>query len=265
VPELPEVEFCRRALERWALGRRITRIDLVDPRSVRARREDRPSSGGATLGHLEGAECGRVERHGKRMLWHVGGAALLLHLGMTGKWTLREGPFEKVRIHLQDGAVLRFSDPRLLGGVVPCTLATGREMLSAGLGPDALGPLPPLRGKRAVKVAIMDQSAVAGLGNLHAAEALWRARIDPRLPSDALGDRHAALEQAIHAQLAWAMSLDEGAEEITYTEEAGAPNPFPIYGQRGRPCPRCATPVDSFRQAGRTTWWCPGCQGGWRL
>lgn len=194
------------------------------------------------------------------MLWLVGDTALLLHLGMTGKWTLREGPFEKVRMTLDDGTVLRFSDPRLLGGVVPCSLPDGRAMLGEGLGPDALGPLPTLRGKRAVKVAIMDQAVVAGLGNLHAAEALWRARIDPRVPAEALGGRHAALEAAIHAQLAWALSLDEASEEITYTEEAGAPNPFPVYGQKGRPCPRCATPVASFPQAGRTTWWCPTCQ-----
>lgn len=268
MPELPEVEFCRRTLARWSAGRRVTRVEVLDPRSVRARREDRPTAGDPRgTERLEEVVGGVPEvpvRHGKRLLWRFGPRALLLHLGMTGKWSRGPRPAHaKVGLGLDDGETLWFSDPRLLGGVVPTDTARGEQMLHEGLGPDAWDePFPRLSGRRAVKQVLLDQSVVAGLGNLHAAEALWRARLHPARPAGDLGPaEQARLAEGVHTQLETVLGWFGDEDHITYVEERGAPNPFPLYQRGGEPCPRCGTPITSFPQGGRTTWWCPGCQG----
>ncbi|MDP2311383.1 MAG: DNA-formamidopyrimidine glycosylase family protein [Pseudomonadota bacterium] len=267
MPELPEVEFCRRSLARWSAGRRVVDVAVLDPRSVRVNRKDRPSAG-----HPDGAAelaavvtrvpPGELRRHGKRLLWRFGDGALLLHLGMTGKWSLRPNPYVKVRLDLDDGTALHFCDPRLLGGVVPTSWSTGLALLSEGLGPDAWNdPLPALRGARAVKIALMDQSLVAGLGNVQVMEALWRAHIHPSTPCDALTDAdRARLPVAIREQLAATLALFDDADEIVYVEEDRSQNPFPIYRHEGQPCPVCGTPIARMVQGGRSTYWCPGCQ-----
>lgn len=267
MPELPEVEFCGRSLSRWTTGRRIVGVDVVDTRSVRTSRTSRP-----TAGHPSGADAirrividatpGTPLRHGKRLLWPFRDGALLLHLGMTGKWTRVPTKFPKVRLILDTGDALTFSDPRLLGGIVPTTIADGRRMLIDGLGPDALNDgMPMLRGGRAVKVAMMDQSAVAGLGNLHVAEALWRAGVDPTRACDAVSTGEwRRIAAAVAEQLAFALAMTEGEDEIVYVEDAGGPNPFPVYQRDGEPCPRCARTIERIIQAGRSTYWCPGCQ-----
>jgi formamidopyrimidine-DNA glycosylase len=277
VPELPEVEFCRRALTRWTSGRQVVAVEVLDPRVVRHRRTDAPSAGRADGADALARTCVEhgppraVERHGKRMLWPFGDTpdapALLLHLGMTGKWT-REAPrlpaprHTKVRLTLDDGSRVSFVDPRLLGGIVPTTLAEGRVTLREGLGPDALGtPLPPLTGRRPVKVALMDQALVAGLGNVQVMESLWRAGIHPETPCGALDPaQHARLDSAVQATLRRTLEDLGNGDEVTYVEESLAANPFLIYRRAGTPCPVCGTPIARMVQAGRGTYWCPGCQ-----
>ncbi len=267
MPELPEVDFCGRRIAAWTQDRRVIDVDVLDPRSIRGARTDRPTAGLAD-GEARLREVvlrdlpSPPERHGKRLLWRFGDRALLLHLGMTGRWTRLVAPHAKVRLHLDDGSCLTFTDPRLLGGIVPTDSLAGPRLLREGLGPDALrDPLPALPGKRPIKVALMDQAVVAGLGNLHAAEALWRARIDPRLPAGTVvGERHERLADAVRNQLNLARALLDGDEEIVYVEDAGAPNPFPVYQRHGEPCPTCGAAIERFVQAGRSTYWCPGCQ-----
>lgn len=268
MPELPEVEFCARALARWTSGRAVVAAEVVDHRSVRATRVSRPTHGlqdgeARVRAVVMGRVPERAIRHGKRLYWGFGPHGLLLHLGMTGKWTRRPTSFPKVRLQVEGGDWITFSDPRLLGGVVPCTREVGLLALREGLGPDALNQqLPPLRGKRAVKLALMDQSVVAGLGNLHVAEALWRARVDPRLAAGALSTgQHERIAAAVQMQLRGEISAFENEDEITYVEDAGAKNPFPVYGQAGKPCPVCSSLIERFEQGGRSTYWCPGCQG----
>jgi formamidopyrimidine-DNA glycosylase len=264
VPELPEVEFCRRALLRWTDGRAVVGSHVVDPRSVRLSRTDRPGAGRAdgeaALAAVARGRPGPVLRHGKRLLWAFDQGALLLHLGMTGKWTRKLPGWPKVRLDLDDGVHLWFSDPRLLGGVVPTTREEGERMLREGLGPDALaGPLPRLTGKRPVKVALMDQALVAGLGNVHAMEALWRARIHPATPCDAIDDvTHARLDAAVREQLLDTLALQGDDDEIVYVEEDRSSNPFSIY-RRAR-CPRCGGDISRIVQGGRATYWCEACQ-----
>lgn len=267
MPELPEVEFCRRTLERWTRGRQVKQVEVPDPRSIRASTRAAPSAG-LPDGHdrltaiVTAAPAGPILRHGKRLLWQFGEGALLLHLGMTGKWTQQDAPFAKVRLHFTSGPSLTFADPRLLGGVVPTTAAAGPALLREGLGPDAWGnPLPPLRGKREVKVALLDQSLLAGVGNIQAMESLWRARIHPATRCDALTPaQHAKLSDALQVQLNHTLKLLCAEDEITYVHEGGD-NPFSLYQQEGSPCPVCETPIERMVQGGRGTWWCPSCQG----
>jgi formamidopyrimidine-DNA glycosylase len=142
-----------------------------------------------------------------------------------------------------------------------------KNQVSEGLGPDALknpldaaGLRKALTGRRAVKVALMDQALLAGVGNIHAAEALWRARVNPRIRCVDLSDAALqALAVAIPAQLQEAIVAEDG-EEITYVEERGASNPFVVYGHAEAPCPRCQTPITEARLSGRSTFWCPQCQ-----
>lgn len=266
MPELPEVETCARALARWTAGRVVVACEVVDPRSVRDGRTDRPTRGSEAAARLvaslvTGRAPGSLSRHGKRLWWQWPEGGLLLHLGMTGKWTRRPTPFTRLRLVLDDGSAVCFSDPRLLGGVVPGRGDDGPRWLRDGLGPDALRDgLPPLRGQRPVKVALLDQAVVAGLGNLHAAEALWRAGIDPRQPAGTVGDRHPRLAAAVAEQLRLALAALGSDDEVTYVDDPGAPNPFPVYRRAGQPCPRCGALIARLLQAGRSTYWCPGCQ-----
>lgn len=267
MPELPEVEFCRRALSRWTAGRRVVGSEVLDARVVRARRGDRPTQGrpDAAEALAEVVAAGPPSpplRHGKRLLWPFGERALLLHLGMTGKWARQPTRWAKVRLHLDDGTDAWFCDPRLLGGVVPTTRDEGERLLVEGQGPDALtGPLPPLRGARAVKVALMDQSWAAGLGNVQAMESLWRAGIHPATRCDALDEpTQARLRAAIHEQLLATLAVLGDGDEIVYVEEDRAANPFPLYQRGGQACPRCGATIRHMIQAGRSTWWCPSCQ-----
>ncbi|NOJ96331.1 bifunctional DNA-formamidopyrimidine glycosylase/DNA-(apurinic or apyrimidinic site) lyase [Corallococcus coralloides] len=266
MPELPEVEIARRNLERWFKGHRIVRSEADATRVFR----------GAELPHFTRL-TGRVtalERKGKYLLLTLeGGHGLMAHLGMTGKFVRRkEGepvPHSRARFHLDDGHVVHFSDPRLFGRMepvpakalweLPSVKALGRDPLTEGLtGPqlqEAVGD-----SKQDLKVALMDQGRVAGLGNIHAAEALFRAGLHPaRKPGTLSPDDWKHLAKAIHAAFDFAFKEQEG-EDITYLEEAGSVNRFRVYGRAEGPCSKCGTTVEAFTQGGRTTHFCPKCQ-----
>lgn len=279
MPELPEVEIARRALARWTADRVVTAVEVVDPAVVRSHLSSRPSDaapdGGAWLrASLPGTRPGIPLRIGKRIGWRFTGAAdaaLLVHLGMTGKW-VRRGAGELPRagrlcLRLDDGAGLWFVDPRRFGCVTPVDGADLPAALARGLGPDALEAAPGpaglrarLTGRRPIKVALLDQQALAGVGNIQAAEALWRARIHPELRADALSDAQwEALAAELPAQLR-ATIAGEAEGEIRYLSEGGVENPFAVYGREGAPCRRCGALVERIHQAGRATCFCPVCQ-----
>jgi formamidopyrimidine-DNA glycosylase len=107
----------------------------------------------------------------------------------------------------------------------------------------------------------MDQERIAGLGNIHAAEALFRSKLHPSRTAVSLTDAEwKALHKAIVATIDFALEAEGDTDDIEYVEEAGATNPFLIYGRAGTPCRRCKTLVKSFTQGGRTTHFCPKCQ-----
>lgn len=263
MPELPEVEMARRRLVRWLDGREVVGVEVDDTRIA-------PPEGRSALLRIRGALRDSLRR-GKLMWLGFETGSLASHLGMTGKWVRREGPgevrFSRARLVLDDGSVLHYTDPRLFGRLEPLSRSDVEARFSAlGLDPladevtvkalrEALG-----KGRRAIKVALMDQARVAGLGNIHAAEALFRAGIHPERPGAEVSDAELRrLVRGIAETLDFGLAEQEG-EEPAYLEEPGTDNPFQVYGRAGAPCRRCGTPIESIRQAQRTTCYCPRCQ-----
>jgi len=275
MPELPELEICRRQLSRWGAGRTLTDVEIPDPTSIRTRLSSRPSDadrdGESRLRRLVGGRPKTAIRHGKRVAWPWDSHALLIQLGMTGRWVRREAR-DRVPRHGRLGLVfgqhtLWLTDARRFGCV--CVIPADDLALAVrgNLGPDALlEPLegPDLRrqfgGRRAIKVALLDQTTIAGIGNIQAAEALFRARIDPSTPVNTLSvEAWERLSRALPEQLQWTLDHSD-AEEISYSTDAGADNPFLIYGRQGEDCPRCGTAISKAVMGGRSTFWCPTCQ-----
>jgi formamidopyrimidine-DNA glycosylase len=266
MPELPEVEVAARALRRWLEGRKVVSAEASPTRVLRGGEAE-------AFARLSG-RVASVRRRGKYLLVAFeDGRGFVGHLGMTGKWVRRpsgvEEPHSRARLHLDDGHVLHYRDPRMFGRISPGAadaLAEDASVKALGIDPleDGL-TVAALKGAlsgtmRPLKVALMDQSRVAGLGNIHAAEALYRARLHPgRTPSSLLDLEWRALHRGIHAALQYALEHEQG-DEIAYVEEAGAPNPFLVYGRKDARCRRCGSTFASFVQGGRTTWYCPGCQ-----
>lgn len=270
MPELPEVEANRRLLAPFA-GRRVVAVDTPDPTSVRSSLSTRARDphAAAALGALVGQVADAPARRGKRLGWTFGRAGLLAHLGMTGRFVIAPEPprWAKVGLGFDDGRTVWFVDPRRFGCVVPMAADAVDAALRAGLGPDALdddptGPELAARfvTPRAIKVALLDQDRLAGLGNIHAAEALWRAHLHPDTPCTSLDPAAwARLAGAIHTQLVHGLALVE-ADGIAYLSDGVISNPFEVYGRAGKPCPRCGAPIHGETRAGRSTFWCPDCQ-----
>jgi len=256
MPELPEVQAAVDTLRRRAQDRVIARLRLIHP-SLRRRVSPR------VLRALAGACIVRVERRGKHQLLHLDdGRILHVHFRMNGDWEpgVAGEPlprFARAVLEFTDGTRLTLVDSRALAtfDVHPAGTA-----LALGLGPDAADPawtaeqlgaaLAMRRGP--IKPALLDQKLVAGLGNIYAAESLWRARIDPRLPARELAfPRVRKLRQAVAKVL-------ERAVGSRYTDDDRVK--LDVYDREGKPCRRCRTPIERIVQAGRSTYYCPTCQ-----
>lgn len=270
MPELPEVELHRRHLDAWLPGRTVARVE-AGARLVM--HQDQPFE--ALAAALEGRRLGPVKRHGKHLFCTVAsGGALYVHLGMTGHLSRRaegaaEPRFRALSLVLDTGLRVELTDPRRFGavGFFPRGMEDP-EAPHAGMGPDLLfnPPTPEAlcafyaRVSSPLKVALMDQARVAGLGNIHVAEALWRARISPRQRA-----RDLTLPQA-HALLTGIRETfdlvlgDDDGEGVAYVEVPGNANPFLVYDREGEPCPRCRTALMREVQGGRSTFFCPTCQ-----
>jgi len=269
MPELPEVEIARRNLERWLKASSVTGAEAERSRVFRG--ADR-----SAFLRLRG-KLRFARRRGKTLLLGFEkNQGFLCHLGMTGKWVQRGAgqsePYSRARLRLQNGTVLHYRDPRLFGRIHPAKADQLEQLPDVlRLGADPL--LERLDGKRLqsifghsrtpLKVALLDQGKVAGLGNIHAAEALWRAKLSPLRPTSSLGQAEwSRLSKAIAASIGFALR-QETDEEVAYVEEPGTPNPFRVYGRAGKGCPRCRARIECVRQAGRSTYFCPRCQP-WR-
>lgn len=268
MPELPEVEAVARRLRRLALGARILSAGFYRP-AVTA-----PQPPDDILRATRGRTILAVQRRGKNILLHLdSGNALRVHLRMTGNLTVipdhRLRPLTaRLWFDLDDGRALILDDPRALGRV---TLHSPNELqiLFSSLGPEPLeaGFTPASFAARArasrkpIKLLLMDQQAVAGLGNIYAAEVLFQTRIHPARPASRIStQRLSALHTAIVDTLRLAIDSAVKAYEQPGRFAEGEDFPLAVYGREGEPCMRCGTHIHRIRQGGRSTYFCPGCQ-----
>jgi formamidopyrimidine-DNA glycosylase len=273
MPELPEVETVRRGLEPALTGRRLERVEILDGRLVR------PFDPLEVAAELTGELVERVDRRGKYLVFRFEtGRVLLVHLRMTGSFmhapagSLPDDPHRRAVLRLDNGSDVAYRDVRRFGtwlllepGELDPYLAErlGDEPFSEAFTARALAER--LRGRRApVKAALLDQRSLAGMGNIYADEALWRARIHPLRQA---GELERAEIDRLHAGIRAALELGIARQGATLSDyrtpngDAGAmQDEFEAYGREGEPCSRCGTPIEKIRAAGRGTWFCPLCQ-----
>lgn len=269
MPELPEVETTRAGLAPHVEGRRVTGVTLRRP-DLRWPIPDDVSR------LLPGQRVDTVRRRAKYLLLETAAGSALLHLGMSGRLRVLppETPLElhdHVDIALDSGRVLRFNDPRRFGCLLWQPPGTVHPLL-AGLGPEPLSDTFDAdylyrlsRGRRApVKVFLMDQAVVVGVGNIYAAEALFAAGISPlRAAGRVSRERYGRLVEAVKAVLQHAIARG-GTTLRDFLSPDGAPGYFEqelsTYGRAGAPCIRCTRPLRHVQLGQRATVWCPHCQ-----
>lgn len=273
MPELPEVETTRRGLAAKLAGRRITRIE--------ARRPDLriPLPRGFAR-RIEGRRVEALERRAKYILIRLeGGLVWLIHLGMSGRMVLRAGwpndigPHDHVIFATDEGWAVTFNDARRFGmmDLVPVADLESHRLLR-DLGPEPLDRAftpavlqAALAGKKtSMKAALLDQTVVAGLGNIYVCEALFRAGISPRRQAGSVGtERIRALVPAIKAVLNEAIRAG-GSTLRDYVQTDGKAgyfhSQFRVYDRAGEPCVTCGAPVRRIVQSGRSTFYCGRCQ-----
>jgi formamidopyrimidine-DNA glycosylase len=288
MPELPEVETVCRQLEPELEGQRIERLEVLDARWSRPLPP-------AELGEaVSGRTIAGLGRRGKYLLLALdGGQTLVMHLRMTGNLILREGeemldPSEGRRLYesersteerhlrarfvLDDGREVWFTDPRRFGEAfliddvgLEARFAgkVGVEPLSADFTPEALAAM--ASGRTApLKSFLLDQSGVAGVGNIYADEALFRARLHPLSPAGSMKPEHlAALRDAVVAALE--AGIDHGGSSIDdyrdgRGEQGTMQDEFLVHTREGEPCRSCGTEIVRIVVGGRSTYFCPSCQ-----
>ena len=271
MPELPEVETIRRQLAPHVEGRTFARVEILDARwTVERPPED-------VVAAVEGRKVERLSRRGKYFIFELADEVfLLVHLRMTGNLLLDpapDTPYQRVVFTFDDGHELRFCDPRRFGTGELALGEDGLEDFFAGkLGIEPLGDalnggtLRALaRGRRApVKAFLLDQRHIAGVGNIYADEALFRAGIHPLREAGTLkAAQYDALAQAVKDVLA--AGIDAGGSTIDDFRHpdgvSGAfQNDFLVHLRRGEPCHNCGTTVIKLVAAGRGTYVCESCQ-----
>jgi formamidopyrimidine-DNA glycosylase len=270
MPELPEVETTRRGIAPYATGRTIRGVKIYDRRLRWPVPADLPA-------RAAGRRIDRVDRRSKYLLLRVSGDTLLIHLGMTGSLRVHHTapervPHDHVDIELDSGTVLRYHDPRRFGAVLwlegtgdahPLLSSLGPEPLEEAFNAAALWRATRRRGA-AIKLALMDNHLVVGVGNIYANEALFRAGIRPTIAARRLTKpRLERLVAAVRATLADAIAKG-GSTLRDYVDSEGNPGYFQldyfVYGREGQPCRVCGAVLRSLRQGGRATTFCPVCQ-----
>jgi formamidopyrimidine-DNA glycosylase len=266
MPELPEVETTRRRLEPELAGKRFDRVE------IRTSRLRLPVSQ-ELKADLPGRNVRALGRRGKYLLLFCDGGCLVIHLGMTGFLQLLSaaappGKHDHLDFVFTDGHILRFHDSRKFGTVLWIPGDPSAHPLLAGIGPEPLTDgfngaylFGSSRTRRvAVKQFIMNAGVVAGVGNIYANEALFRAGIRPDRAARSLDRRECdRLAAAIHDVLA--ESIDIGS---TYRVAEGAvgyhPLEFIVYGRSGAACRTCGQALETIRLGNRSTVFCPRCQ-----
>ena len=270
MPELPEVEVVRRRLAACLPGLVLREVVVNDPAVL-----EQPLA--VVRERLEGRRVGGLRRRGKYLLVDlVPGSVAVIHLRMTGQLLFRPVPGARPARFvwlLEPATELHFQDARRFGRL--WALAAGEEegfFAARRLGPEPFSDgftvawlRERLRGRRApLKSFLLDQRNLAGVGNIYADEALFRARLHPLRPAGTLGPRQAA---RLHAALLETLRVGiehEGASVESFVDPAGGRGRFQeilyVYQRTGRPCRVCGTPVRRVVVGGRGTHFCPRCQ-----
>jgi formamidopyrimidine-DNA glycosylase len=284
MPELPEVETIRRQLEPELRGRQIERLEVLDARWTR------PVDPRSLERQVGGRTIASLRRRGKYLLLDLEGElTLVMHLRMTGNlFLVDEGdlvvavdgsdfiaagdPYLRARFSLDDGRELRFSDARRFGEafLLPTDRIeerfsgrVGIEPLSEEFTAEAIERI--AAGRRApLKSFLLDQAGIAGVGNIYADEALWRAELHPLSPAGSMRREHA---EALRAGVIEALSagLDGGGASIddyldSRGERGSMQDEFLVHRREGEPCRRCGSPIRRIVVSGRSTYFCPNCQ-----
>jgi formamidopyrimidine-DNA glycosylase len=269
MPELPEVETIARQLRRHGIeGRTVRSVTvnwarMVEPFSVEAFSEA-----------LTGTTIDKISRVGKWLLFSLGsGRTLMVHLRMSGSFSMTAGTHDRIVVELSDSVSLYYSDPRKFGR---WKLVAHPDEILKSLGPDALSRSFSLSGfchdikrrHRMIKPLLLDQTVVAGLGNIYVDEALWEAQIHPERLSDSLSDDELKLLfKAIKHVLQVGVrnrgtSLGDGKANYRDVdgESGGHREVVKAYGRTGCPCERCGSSLKKITVAQRGTHFCPACQ-----
>ncbi len=275
MPELPEVETVRQGLEKFVLGRRIDKVEVLHPRAIR-----RHLAGAADFAaQLQGRRIDGARRRGKYLWLPMGDDALLAHLGMSGQLLVGPpdapiSPHVRVRFTFADGGPdLRFTDQRTFGHLL---VAPGGAELPSAIAHIAPDPLEPafdpaaltarLRARRTgIKRALLDQSLVSGVGNIYADEALWRSKLHFARATDRLRRGEVStLLAAVKDVLTEALGAGGTTFDSLYVNVNGESGYFErwlnVYGRTGEPCPRCGTPIRRDPFMNRSSYTCPVCQ-----
>lgn len=287
MPELPEVETIRRQLSSVLVGRSIRSVDIRLPKMVRGNAAQVARS-------MRGATVRAVHRRGKYLFWELSrGLTVIVHLKMTGQIIYRRGKSMRVGGHpiprgteglpnaythvlfqVSGGGIVYFNDQRQFGFVelvktaqVPQyfqRLQMGPEPLGRGFSREYFTDLLARRRGTTIKQLLLDQTAIAGIGNIYAIESLFDARIAPTRRAGSLTTTEAsALYRAIRRILPRAIAA-QGTSADRYVDAHGAPGSYlprlRMYGRGGQPCRRCGTVIRSLKIGGRGTTYCPMCQ-----
>lgn len=270
MPELPEIETTRRGIAPYVTGQTVTAVIVREPR-LRWRVPPMLAR------ELRGQTITGVERRGKYLLLRTASGTAILHLGMSGSLrlvpsTTRPEKFDHLDLAFGSGYCLRLRDPRRFG----CLLWTRRDPAQHPL-LVRIGPEPLANGfdgehlyrhsrgrRRAIRDLLIDGRVVAGIGNIYANEALFRARIDPRRPAGRISRKRCRrLARALRATLRRALAVG-GTTLRDFRDSAGNPGYFQfavkVYGREGKPCRRCGRVVRAVSLGGRRVFFCPACQ-----
>lgn len=263
MPELPEVETFVRRLNP-IVGARIVEAEILDDRL------------GLSTESLAGASIRSVERRAKYIVIGLAERGdLVVHLRMSGRLRLdrskNEIPYTRMILRLDSGGTIYFINPRRLGTAVLCEggfdKTLGIDPTDTAFTPRALAEI--AAGSRApIKHLLLDQRKIAGIGNIYAAEALWRAGIHPTRASNTLEENEVAkLHCAITSVLSDAINqlgttIGSSVSDYRHSAEEGGEfqNQLAVYGRENEACERCSTPITRIAQAGRSTYLCPACQ-----
>ncbi|WP_372808031.1 bifunctional DNA-formamidopyrimidine glycosylase/DNA-(apurinic or apyrimidinic site) lyase [Pontiella sp.] len=269
MPELPEVETIARQLRargvegKTILSAKVCWAKMVEPLSI-----------AAFSRAIEGTTIVQISRVGKWMLFSLSsGQTIMIHLRMAGSFSMKQGSHDRLVLKLSDGLNLYYRDTRKFGR---WKLVDDPNEILSQLGPDALTPafsqtyfIEAMRKRhRMIKPLILDQSIVAGLGNIYADEALWESKVHPERISDSLTDAELlALFKAIKQVLTVGVnnrgtSLGDGKTNYRQVDGETGENRAVVnaYGRGGKPCPRCKNPLEKTVVAQRGTTFCPACQ-----